>query len=59
MEPLKKLKAMLYANFTTEAVQYGIESEEKAVAIYIKDMSEKGITVKVEVNFSCVEGTCQ
>ena len=48
VEPSKKLKAMLYANFTTEAVQYGIESEEKAVVIYIKDMSEKGITVKVD-----------
>jgi len=46
--PSKKLKAMLYANFTTEAVQYGIEREGKAVAIYIKDMSEKGITVKVD-----------
>ena len=48
VEPSKKLKAMLYANFTTEAVQYGIESEERAVVIYIKDMSEKGITVKVD-----------
>ena len=48
VEPSKKLKAMLYAIFTTEAVQYGIESEEKAVAIYIKDMLEKGITVKVD-----------
>ena len=48
VEPSKKLKAMLYANFTTEAVQYGIESEGKAVALYIKDMSEKGITVKVD-----------
>ena len=40
-------KTMLYDNFTTEAVQYGIESEEKAVAVYIKDMSEKEITVKM------------
>ena len=47
VEPSKKIKAMLYANFTTEAVQYGIESEEKAVAMYIIDMAEEGITVKV------------
>ena len=48
VEPSKKIKAMLYANFTTEAIQYGIEREEKAVAIYITDMAEKGITVKVD-----------
>ena len=31
VEPSNKIKAILYGNFTTEAVQYGIESEEKAV----------------------------
>ena len=25
---------MLYSNFTTEAVQYSIESEAKAIALY-------------------------
>ena len=48
VEPSKKIKAMLYANFTTEAVQYDIESKEKAVALYIREMTEEGITVKVE-----------
>ena len=48
MEPSNKLKAMLYANFVTEAVQYGIESEEKAVALYIKEMQQEGISVEVE-----------
>ena len=48
VEPSNKLKAMLYSNFTTEAVQYGIESEEKAVNLYIKEMEKEGINVKVE-----------
>ncbi|XP_078372649.1 uncharacterized protein LOC144656291 [Oculina patagonica] len=48
VEPSKKIKAMLYANFTTEAVQYGIESEEKAAALYIREMAKEGVTVKVE-----------
>ena len=48
VEPSKKLKSMLYTKFTTEAVQYGIESEEKAVALYIEEMAGKGITVKVD-----------
>ena len=39
---------MLYANFVTEAVQYGIESEEKAVALYIKEIQQEGISVEVE-----------
>lgn len=39
---------MLYTNFTTKAVQYGIEREEKAVAISTQEMAEKGITVKVD-----------
>ena len=38
VEPSKKLRAMLYSNFTTEAVQYGIESEDKAVALYIREI---------------------
>ena len=48
VEPTKKLKAMLYSNFTTEAVQYGIESEAKAIALYVKEMEQEGITVKVD-----------
>jgi len=38
VEPSNKVKAMLYGNFTTEAVQYRIESEDKAVGLYIKEM---------------------
>ena len=38
---------MLYGNFTTEAVQYGIESEDKAVGLYIKEMQYEEITVEV------------
>ena len=41
VKPSKKLKAMLYTNFTTEALQYGIESEEKAVALYIQEMQSQ------------------
>ena len=41
----KKLKAMLYSNFATEAVQYSIESEAKAIALYVKEMEQEGITV--------------
>ena len=37
---------MFYANFVTEAVQYGIESE--AVALYIEEMQQEGILVEVE-----------
>ena len=39
---------MLYSNFTTEAVQYSIESEAKAIALYVKEMEQVGITVKVD-----------
>ena len=45
VEPTKKIKAMLYSNFTTEAVQYGLESEAKALALYVKEMEQEGITV--------------
>ena len=38
VEPSNKLKAILYSNFTTEAVQYGIESEQKAVDLFIREM---------------------
>ena len=48
VEPTKKLKAMLYSNFTTEAVQYGLESKAKAIALYVKEMEQEGITVKVD-----------
>ena len=37
---------MLYANFTTEAVQYDIESKEKAAVLYIRGMAKEEITVK-------------
>ena len=47
VEPTKKLKAMLEfnSNFTTEAVQHGLESEAKAIALYVKEMEQEGITV--------------
>lgn len=48
VEPSKILKAILYSNFTTEALQYGIESEQKAVDLFIREMSKDGITVTVE-----------
>ena len=48
VEPSNKVKAMLYGNFTTEAVQYGMESEDKAVGLYIKEMQQEGITVEVK-----------
>jgi len=47
VEPSKKLKAILYSNFTTEALQYGIESEQKAVDLFIWEMSKDGVTVAV------------
>ena len=37
VEPTKKLRAILYSNFTTEALQYGIESEQKAVDLFIRE----------------------
>ena len=37
---------MLYANFVTEAVQYGIESEEKAVVLYINEMQQEGTRLR-------------
>ena len=48
VEPTNKLKAMLYSNSTNEDIQYGIESEAKAVDLYIKEMEKEGINVKVE-----------
>ena len=48
VEPSNKLKAILYSNFTTEAVQYGIESEQKAVDLFIREMRKDGIAVSVE-----------
>ena len=38
---------MLYSNFTTEAVQYGIESEERAVKLYLREMQQQGFNLKV------------
>ena len=46
-EPSKKLKAIRYSNFTTEAVEYVSESEQKAVDLF-REMSKNGITVAVE-----------
>lgn len=48
VEASNKLKAMLYVNFVTEAVQYGIESEEKAVGLCKMEMQQEGISVDVE-----------
>ena len=48
MEPSNKVKAILYSNFTTESVQYGIESEPKAVDLFVSQMNKEGIAVKVE-----------
>ena len=48
VEPSNKVKAMLYGNFTTQAVQYGMESGDKAVGLYIKEMQQEGITVEVK-----------
>ena len=42
------MKAILYSNFTTEALQYGIESETKAVKLFIREMAKDGIAVSVE-----------
>ena len=38
VEPSNKLKSILYSNFTTDATQYGIESEAKAVTLYMREM---------------------
>ena len=48
VEPSNKVKAILYSNFTTESVQYGIESEPKAVDLFVSQMNKEGIAVKVE-----------
>lgn len=48
VEPSNKVKSILYSNFTTDAVQYGIESEPKAVNLYIREMRTAGIDVTVE-----------
>ena len=48
VEPSNKLKAILYSNFTTEALQYGIESETKAVKLFIREMAKDSIAVSVE-----------
>ena len=48
VEPSNKLKAILYSNLITEAVQYGIESEQKAVDLFTREMSKHGTTVAVE-----------
>ena len=42
------LKAMLYSKFTTEAVQYRIESKEKAVQLYLREMQQQGFNLKVD-----------
>ena len=48
VEPSNKLKSILYSNFTTDATQYGIESEAKAVTLYMREMEKNGIDVTVE-----------
>ena len=48
VEPSSKLKSILYSNFATDATQYGIESEAKAVDLYIREMKNDGIDVTVE-----------
>ena len=48
VEPSNKLKSILYSNFTTDATQYGIESEAKAVTLYMREMEKNGIDVTFE-----------
>lgn len=48
VERSNKLKAILCSNFTTEGVQYGFESEQKAVDLFIREMRKDGIAVSVE-----------
>ena len=48
LEPSNKVKSILYSNFTTDALQYGIESEPKAVNLYVTEMRKNGIYVTVE-----------
>ena len=48
VEPSNKVKSILYSNFTTDALQYGIESEPKAVNLYVTEMRKNGIDVTVE-----------
>lgn len=48
MEPSNKLKSILYSNFTTDALQHGIECGPKAVKLYIKEMRKNGVNVKGE-----------
>lgn len=43
VEPSKKVKAILYSNFTTEATVYGQENESKAVELYLKQEKERGL----------------
>ena len=49
VELKEKPKAMLHSNFTTDAVQYGLESKAKAVALYIN---------KICYSCCCWCGTC-
>ena len=48
VEPSNKVKSILYSNFTTDAVQYGIESEPKAGNLYIREMRTAGMDVTLE-----------
>ena len=48
MEPSNKVKSILYSIFTTDSVQYGIESEPIAVNLYIREMRTAGIDITVE-----------
>ena len=42
------IMSRLYSNFTTDATQYGIESEAKAVTLYMREMEKNGIDVTFE-----------
>lgn len=50
VEPSKKLKSILYSKFTTEAVQYGTDSEPKAIKLYLREneMEQGSAVLKVE-----------
>ena len=45
---IRHYESHVYSNFTTESVQYGIESEPKAVDLFVSQMNKEGIAVKVE-----------
>jgi len=42
VEPSKKVNSILYSNFTTEAILYGLENEHKAVEAYVSQEKANG-----------------